>query len=124
MNADANSRNETLEPGREDGAAENADIDQIQAEIEQTRQELGETVDALTSKLDVKTRARNQVDATRRRAMGQLEAAKSKATEIGARARDTTVNPDGDLKPAVPAGAVVLLLLGIGAYLVRRRRAR
>ena len=40
--------------------------DELQSEIEQTRQDLGATVDALSEKLDVKTRASERAAAVRR----------------------------------------------------------
>lgn len=49
------------EPGRDAG------IDDLQADIEQTRQELGQTVAALSAKLDVKQRARQKALETRDR---------------------------------------------------------
>ena len=42
-----------------------ADIDELQNDIEQTRKELGETVEALTAKLDVKERAKEKVAETK-----------------------------------------------------------
>lgn len=40
--------------------------DELHAEIEQTRRELGETVDALSEKLDLKHRASRRVESVRR----------------------------------------------------------
>ena len=47
------------EPGRDAG------INDLQADIEQTREELGQTVTALSDKLDVKERARQKAVETR-----------------------------------------------------------
>jgi hypothetical protein len=44
--------------GRTPGVPEDADIDEIQADIERTREDLADTVDALSAKLDVKAHAR------------------------------------------------------------------
>ena len=49
------------------------DVEEIQADIEQTRQELGETVDALTAKMDVKSRTKARLDDTRQRATRQAQ---------------------------------------------------
>ena len=71
----------------------NAGIDEIQADIEQTRDQLGETVDALSHKLNVKEQAEHKVS--------QLRA---------------------ETPPAVPvaiAGAVAAVL---GVVIWRRRR--
>jgi hypothetical protein len=44
----------------------------LEREIQQTREHLGETVDALTAKLDVKTRAQEKVAATDKRPFGAV----------------------------------------------------
>ena len=76
------------------------DPDAIKAEIEETRAQLGRTVDELSSRLDVPTRAK----------------------EGAARAKDTAVETYRESPPAVVgAGAAVAALLGL---LVWRRRTR
>ena len=71
-----------------------AGIDEIQADIEQTRHQLSETVDALSHKLNVKEQATN------------------KAVEI----REKT-------PPAVPVGVAVAIAAVIGLVIWRRRRS-
>jgi len=44
-------------------------IEELRAEIKQTRAELGQTVQALAAKADVKARAREQVEVARERAL-------------------------------------------------------
>ncbi len=44
----------------------------LEQEIRQTREHLGETVDALTAKLDVKTRAQERVAATDKRPLAAV----------------------------------------------------
>ncbi|WP_051808952.1 DUF3618 domain-containing protein [Actinoplanes subtropicus] len=44
-------------------------IEELRAEIKQTRADLGETVQALAAKADVKARAREQVEVARERAL-------------------------------------------------------
>jgi hypothetical protein len=75
------------EPGPEAG------VDDIQADIERTRHELGETVGALSEKLDVKKHA------------------SEKAAEI----KEKSV-------PAVPIAVGVALVAVIGIVIWRRRR--
>ena len=48
-----------------------AAIDDIERDIERTRQELGETVSALSDKLDVKSRLREKARATKDAAAGK-----------------------------------------------------
>jgi DNA-binding XRE family transcriptional regulator len=43
-------------------------VEELRAEIKQTRAELGETVQALAAKADVKARARDQVEVAKQRA--------------------------------------------------------
>jgi hypothetical protein len=47
------------------------DVDALRADIRQTRAELGETVQALAAKADVKARAREQVEQTKQRVREQ-----------------------------------------------------
>jgi Protein of unknown function (DUF3618) len=49
------------EPGPDAG------LDDIQADVERTRKELGDTVGALSAKLDVKGRAKDKVEETKER---------------------------------------------------------
>jgi hypothetical protein len=77
------------EPGPEAG------IDELQADIEKTRAELGETVGALSDKLDVKARAQHTI----------VEARES----VKAR-------------PAVPVGAMLAVVAGVGLLIWLRRR--
>lgn len=58
------------------------DLEALRAEIKLTRAELGETVQALAAKADVKARAREQVEQTRQRVLTQV-----------AEARDAVLHP-------------------------------
>lgn len=83
-----------------------ADIDALKADIEQTRTELGETVGALTDKLDVKSRAEDA-----------MHDAKDAVAQRGHDAVDTVKQ-----QPAIPVALVIVALLGIGLMIWRRRR--
>ena len=63
------------------------DPDRIRREIEATREEMGETVDALTYKADVKSRAKESL-------MGTKDSIKSKV--VGASDRVSGATPDGE----------------------------
>ncbi|MFD7690786.1 DUF3618 domain-containing protein [Streptomyces sp. NPDC059781] len=87
--------------------------DELRREIERTRHELGDTVEELAGKMDVKARARARADDLRDRAGAmtvQMRSSAAHAGEVGARYR----------KPVVIAGAVVAVVAG--AVMVRRRR--
>jgi len=81
-----------------------ASLEDLQADIEETREELGETARALTHKLDVKARAGDAV-----------AEAKEKVVE-------TTTTSDGSVKPALPVTAIAVAALVIGVILWRRSR--
>jgi regulator of protease activity HflC (stomatin/prohibitin superfamily) len=67
--------------------------DEIRKEIEQTREELGETVEALAAKTDVKAQAKAKVEDTKDRAQAKADEAKARAQakvdEATARAQST-----------------------------------
>ncbi|WP_041304082.1 DUF3618 domain-containing protein [Mycolicibacterium rhodesiae] len=91
------------EPGPEAG------IDDIEADIEQTREELGQTVAALTDKLDVKGRAKEKAAETKAHVVDKADALKHSATD----------NP----QRTVPIAAVVLVsAIAVGVLVWRRRR--
>ena len=70
---------------------ESKDPEQLREEIEETRRELGDTVEALAAKADVKSRMREKVEATK-------ESAAHKKDELFGKARESS--PD-----SVTAGA-------------------
>ena len=82
----------------------------IQREIEQTRERLGQTVEELTAKADLKTRAQAKVAEVKTKA-------RVKASEASERVkRNEAVRRDWPLA-LIAAGILVM-----GAALVRRRR--
>jgi hypothetical protein len=88
-----------------------ADIGEIQTDIAETRKELGETVEALTAKMDVKQRTKDKAAETK-------EAVLDKAHAI----QHATID-DGRAKVTVPAATVIVV--GTAAlvwFLWRRRR--
>ena len=92
------------EPGPDAG------IDELQTDIDQTRKELGETVEALTAKMDVKQRTKDKAAETK-------EAVLEKAHAV----QHATID-DGRAKVTVPVAAV--MVVGTAAlvwFLVRRR---
>ena len=101
------------EPGPDAG------IKDIEADIEQTRAELGETVEALTAKMDVKERAREKVDETKARAREKVDETKHRVVEKADAVRHTaTDNP----QRAIPVAAIVLAgALALGIVIWRRR---
>ena len=81
------------------------DQQELEKEIEQTRERLGETVEALTAKADVKARAQEK--------LGQLTARlKGKATEAGQQVK----------KDPVPAAATAGVIGGLVVFVILIRR--
>jgi ABC-type transporter Mla subunit MlaD len=64
------------------------DVAALRAEIAQTRADLGETVQALAAKADVKARAREQVEQTKQKVKAQAAEATQKAREAAVVASD------------------------------------
>lgn len=86
----------------------NAGIDAIQADIEQTRHDLGQTVEALQAKLDVKERTKEKATETKERVVEKADTLRHSATE----------NP----KRTVPVVAILLMgALAVGFVFWRRR---
>lgn len=91
------------EPGPDAG------IDDIQADIERTRKDLGETVGALSAKLDVKERAKDKVAETKERVVDTAQTMGRVATH--------------DPKVKMPLiAALVIGALAVGVVVWRRRR--
>ncbi len=74
---------------------------QIQADIEQQREELAQTVDALTAKLDVKARARERVQTIR-----------SAVTDERGRPTPPVLAGTAVFSAVVVAGVILLLFRG------------
>lgn len=128
-----------------DPTAGDAKVAALRQEIEETRAELGETVEALAAKADVKARAQDKVDETKARVNEVVAEAKDKARVKAQQvagsgkdlARDFKADPAEQSKRAAyqvrtsvqqrprhwatAAGAVVVTVLLI---VVRRRRAK
>ncbi|OFE16996.1 hypothetical protein BA895_18730 [Humibacillus sp. DSM 29435] len=99
-------------------------VEEIQADLQQTREQMAETVDALTAKLDVKARAGDQLAETKERATQALHDSADKAKLALAQGKDAATDDAG--KPTVEASAVaaavVAVALVVAVLLWRRRR--
>jgi hypothetical protein len=72
-------------------AAPKPDAAALRAEIKQTRADLGETVQALAAKADVKARAKDQVEQTKQKV-------KAQAVEAGEKVRDAAFTATGKVR--------------------------
>ncbi|BBZ17070.1 DUF3618 domain-containing protein [Mycolicibacterium gadium] len=90
------------EPGPDAG------IEDIEADAEQTRKELGETIEALADKLDVKGRVKDKASETKEQVVERADAVRHTVTD--------------DPKRTVPIAAVALIgVLAVGFVVWRRR---
>jgi ElaB/YqjD/DUF883 family membrane-anchored ribosome-binding protein len=104
------------------------DVEALRAEIAHTRADLGETVQALAAKADVKARLQESADEAKARVREQLQAT---ALELKAAARDPKKARALALKArdavrrnprpyAVAVGIVLVLILGASRRRMRR----
>jgi len=103
--------------------------EEIERDIERTREELGDTVAALAEKTDVKARVHDKVEETRAKVTGKVEETKAKVTEkadsaspsnvdpaqVAQTARETATKPPTLIIAAFAAGLV------LGAVIAKRR---
>jgi len=84
------------------------DPEQLRQDIERTREQLGETVEALVAKTDVKAQAKEKVNHLSDRLKGGTAQAKEQATARVAQARDQLAAKTNDAKQAATTnGATV-----------------
>jgi hypothetical protein len=97
--------------------------EEIRADIEQTREEVGDTVEALAAKTDVKAQARERIEEIKGNVRAKADEVKAKAqssTPEGARQGGQQIVGKVRENPApVALGAAVLV-----AFLIGRRTAR
>ena len=97
------------------------DPDMIRAEIEQTRAEMGETVDALGYKTDVKARAKDSIQDKKESVMGVASSAKERLVGAGQTVGDATPDSEQVKRQARRAKSVAQenpLGLAVGAVAV------
>jgi ElaB/YqjD/DUF883 family membrane-anchored ribosome-binding protein len=93
------------------------DPDAIRADIERTREQLGDSVEALAAKTDVKAQARQRLAATKDRA-------RHAAQDAGGRAKVTAQQAGQTVRqrPAPILGVLAAIAAAIGAVVLGRRR--
>jgi len=72
------------------------DPEEIRDDIEQTRDELGETVAALAAKTDVKQQAHAKADELKEQAGAKAQEMKAKATALGDKAKEAAPDSAGE----------------------------
>lgn len=90
------------------------DQQELRTQIEETRADLGDTVEALSAKADVKGQVKDKVDEGKEQLRGQQARAEAKLGELSEQAKQ---NPT---PIAAGAGGIVALLLLL--FLLKRRK--
>ena len=103
------------EPGPE------ADIDEIQSDIAETRKELGQTVEALSAKMDVKQRTKDKAAETKERVAEKAADTKEAVLDKAHAVQHATLD-DGRAKVTVPTATLVVGTAVLVWLLLRRRR--
>lgn len=109
------------EPGKPEPGPD-AGVDDIRADIEATRNELGQTVEALSAKLDVKHQAKQKVDDTKELIVDKAQTVRSKGSVVGSQVVDAATDDKGSIRPPVPVAALALVAVIVGVVIWRRRR--
>lgn len=89
-----------------------ASAEEIEADIARTREQLGHTVEALSSRLDVKSRVRDKLRAAKRRVTDRGAALRGGGRQHAASAMAVASDDQGRPKPAVPAAGAALAAMG------------
>lgn len=106
----------TPEPGPDAG------VDDIRADIEATRHELGQTVETLAAKLDVKQQAKQKVADTKEIVVDQADVLRAKGSELGSKVVDVATDDAGSIRPVVPVA--ILAVLAVMVVIAIRSRNR
>jgi hypothetical protein len=120
-NADANAPAGEGSQGPADTVA-TPEMAELEADIARTRQELADTVDQLTAKLDVKTRVRNRAIEAKDAATVQVQSARQRLVDTDGKPRPAAFGIGGGVVAAI--AAVVLVKLWQRPARPRRRRSR
>jgi len=110
-------------PTGSDDAQETRTPDEIRSDIDDTREEVGDTVEALAAKTDVKTQARERIDEIKGNVRAKADQAKAKAQsttpESAQQGGEQLVAKVRENPIPVALGAAVLV-----AFLIGRRTGR
>jgi Protein of unknown function (DUF3618) len=99
------------------------DVQELQHEIKQTREQLGETVEQLVAKTDVKARAQDKAAELTGRVKGKTSQARTQAAARAGKARDQLASKATGTDRRVPLAVAAGVLIA-GYLIIRRRRRR
>jgi len=121
------------QPKDKEGKSETREPEEIRTDIEQTREELGDTAGAVAEKADVKAQATAKVEEVKQQASGKAQEAKEKAKEVTdqAAAKAKEIAPESAAptiekaqsfageKPLVVIGVALIAMVVVGRLLSR-----
>jgi hypothetical protein len=111
----------TKDPGRQDApvpaAPEGSDTETTRSQIEETREDLGDTLEALSAKTDVKAQASAKANELKQRAHDVGGQAKQRADEVVDQVKRRPA-------PLIVGGIALVMILGLIRKRGRRRRER
>lgn len=97
--------------------------DELQADIERTREQLGNTVDAVSEKLDVKAQTLHKMENLKQGGAAKVDAVRARGGEVATKARNAATDRQGKPRAGLLAGAALAAaLLAVCAAVVWRRR--
>jgi hypothetical protein len=85
------------------------ELAELEADIARTREDLADTVDQLTAKLDVKTRVRNRAAEAKDAATVQVRSARRHLIDLDGKPRPTALGAGGGVLAAIVAVILVKL---------------
>lgn len=103
------------------GPADDASADEIEADIARTRRELGETVEALSDKLDPKARADEQIGRLTHRAREQVDHARESAQSTLTHAQHVVADSESRVPTLLAAVAGATVFAAVGLLIIRLR---
>jgi hypothetical protein len=109
------------DPGRPEPGPD-AGVEDIRADIVATRNEVGQTVEALSAKLDVKQQAKQKLDDTKELIADTAQTVRAKGSEVGSKVVDVATDDEGSVRPVVPVAALALVAAVVGVVIWKRRR--
>lgn len=105
-------------PPRDERPGTDASAAEIEADIARTREQLGHTVEALSDKLDVKSRAQDKLQAAKHGAVEQTRIIQARGRQYAAGSMAALSDDEGKTKPVVPATGAALAAMGVAAIVM------